>query len=62
MKRTAINLSSVGCKFWEVFVVELVECSHVLAVGDEPVDGGKVFALGQLLVQAPEHLHDAQRR
>ena len=33
---------------------------EVLGVGDEPVDGGKVLALGELLVEAPKHLHDRQ--
>ena len=47
---------------WVVLVVELVERTHVLAVADEPVDGGEVLALRQLLVQTPEHLHDAERR
>ena len=28
----------------------------VLGVRDEPVDGGKVLPLGELLVQAPKHL------
>lgn len=31
-------------------------------VGDEPVDGGEVLPLCELLVQPPEHLHDAQGR
>ena len=43
-----------------VLVIEVVESAHVLGVGDQPVDGGEVFALGQLLVQTPEHLHDTQ--
>ena len=39
-----------------VLVIELVQDPHVLAVAEQPVDGGKVFPLGQLLVQTPEHL------
>ena len=44
----------------EVSVVVIVEGLHVLAVGAEPVHGGEVFALGELLVQTPEHLDNAQ--
>lgn len=55
------HLGSEGHKLRVVLVVEIVEGAHVLGVGDEPVDGGEVLALGQLLVQPPEHLHDAQR-
>ena len=39
-----------------ILVIELVQDPHVLAVAEQPVDGGKVFPLGQLLVQTPEHL------
>ena len=31
-----------------------------LPVGDEPVDGGEVLPLGELLVEAPEHLNGIQ--
>ena len=40
----------------EVLVVVVVESAHVLGVGDEPVDRGEVLALGELLVETPEHL------
>lgn len=40
----------------EVLVVVLVQGAHVLAVADEPVDGGEVLPLGQLLIQTPEDL------
>ena len=39
-----------------ILVIELIQHSHVLAVAQQPVDGGKVLPLGQLLVQTPEHL------
>ena len=48
-------------KLGKVALVVVVESTHVLAVADEPVDRGEVFALRQLLVQTPKHLHDAQR-
>mmetsp|Transcript_125902 Transcript_125902/g.187926 ORF Transcript_125902/g.187926 Transcript_125902/m.187926 type:complete len:462 (-) Transcript_125902:85-1470(-) len=32
----------------------------VLGVGDEPVDRGEMLALGELLVETPEHLHDTE--
>mmetsp|Transcript_64817 Transcript_64817/g.166821 ORF Transcript_64817/g.166821 Transcript_64817/m.166821 type:complete len:597 (+) Transcript_64817:397-2187(+) len=35
--------------------------ADVLGEGDVPVHRREVLALGQLLVQAPEHLHDAER-
>jgi hypothetical protein len=47
-------------ELWEVLVVEVVQRARVLRVRDQPVDGGEVLALGQLLVQPPEHLHDTQ--
>ena len=50
------DLSSEGNKLGEILVIELVQDSHVLAVAEQPVDGGKVLALSQLLVQPPEHL------
>ena len=55
-------LGSEGREVGEVLVVELIESAHVLAEAYEPVDGGKVFALSQLLVETPEHLHNAERR
>ena len=55
------HLGPEGHKLGVVLVVEVVEGAHVLGVGDEPVDGGEVLALGELLVQPPEHLHYAQR-
>src|SRR6218665_3670437 len=53
-------LCSERSELWKVFVVVVVEGSHVLAVADEPINGGKVFALGQLLIETPEDLDDTQ--
>ena len=44
-----------------VLVVELVQYSHVLAVAHQPIDGGKVLPLRQLLVQSPEHLNKERK-
>lgn len=44
-------------KLWEMLVVVLVQSPCVFAVANEPVDGGEVFPLSQLLVQPPEHLN-----
>merc|ERR1719453_2390039 len=41
---------------------ERLERADVLGEADVPVHGREVLALRQLLVQAPEHLHDRQRR
>jgi hypothetical protein len=38
------------------------ERAHLLGLGNVPVDGGEVLALRELLVEAPEDLHDAERR
>lgn len=32
-----------------------------LPVRNQPVDGREMFALCQLLIEAPEHLHNTQR-
>ena len=46
-----------------VLLVEVgAQHAHVLGVGDVPVDGREVLALRELLVEAPEHLDDAERR
>ena len=45
----------------EVLLVVVVEGAHVLAVAEQPVDGRKVLALGELLVQTPEDLHNVER-
>ena len=41
-------------------LVMLLEDLGVLRVGEGPVDGREVLALSELLVQAPEDLHDTQ--
>ena len=56
------NLCSEWHKLSMVLVIELIQDSHVLAVAEQPVNGGKVFALGQLLVQSPEHLDYMRER
>ena len=56
------RLCAQGKKLGIRLFVEGFERVVVFAVRDEPVDGREVLALRQLLVQAPEHLHDAQRR
>ena len=42
-------------------LIEWLKVVSVLGVGDEPVNAWKVLPLCQLLVEAPKHLHDAQR-
>jgi len=37
-----------------------LEHTHVLGIGDGPVEGREVLALRQLLVEAPKHLHDGE--
>ena len=56
------HLVSKRHKLRVVCLVVIIQRTFVLRVRDEPVDGGKVFPLGQLLVQPPEHLHDVQCR
>lgn len=51
-----LGLGAQGHKLGEMLVVVLVQGAGVLAVADEPVDGGEVLPLGQLLIQTPEHL------
>lgn len=40
----------------EVLVIEIIQCSQILTVWYEPVDGWEVFALRKFLIQTPEHL------
>ena len=51
------NLCPEWYKLGVVFVVEVIQDSHVLTVAQQPVNGREVLTLGQLLVQSPEHLH-----
>lgn len=51
-----LGLGAQGHKLWEVLVVILVQGACVLAVTDQPVYGGEVLPLRQLLVQTPENL------
>ena len=55
------HLGPVPHELWEVLLVVVVESLHVFGVGAEPVHGGEVLPLGQLLVQAPEHLEEIRR-
>jgi len=55
-------LGAKSSEFWVILIIVLVESAHILAVADEPVDGGEVFTLGELLVQPPEHLDDTEGR
>ena len=45
----------------KLFIVGL-ERIDILAIAQRPIDTGKVLALCELLVQAPENLHDSQGR
>jgi len=58
--QTLAYLGAEGGKLRVVFLIEVVERPHVLGVADEPVHRRKVFALSELLVEAPEHLNNAQ--
>lgn len=51
-----LGLGAQGHELGEVLVVVLVQGAGVLAVADEPVDGGEMLPLGELLIQTPEHL------
>lgn len=44
-----------------MLVVVLIQSARVFAVTDQPVDRGEVFALCQLLIQAPENLPEPER-
>lgn len=44
-----------------VLVVVGLEDLGVFGVGDGPVDGGEMFALGELFIEAPEDLNDVER-
>jgi len=55
LQHLAHNLTDVY-KVGVKLVVEGLQGFGVLAVADQPVHTGEVLALGQLLVQAPEHL------
>lgn len=50
------GLGAQGHKLGKVLVVILIQSACVLAVTDQPVYGGKVLPLRQLLIQTPEHL------
>jgi len=57
------DLLTFGTEIDKVRVELLVERSerlHVLGIGDEPVDGRKVFTLSELLVETPEDLDDGK--
>mmetsp|Transcript_12432 Transcript_12432/g.30395 ORF Transcript_12432/g.30395 Transcript_12432/m.30395 type:complete len:298 (+) Transcript_12432:122-1015(+) len=60
LENVARLITQVGITRIHVVKVRLQHL-HVLGVGNEPVEGRKVLALRQLLVQAPKHLHDGQR-
>ena len=49
-------LGSERYEFVVVFVIVLIEGSHVLAVTDQPIDRWEMFTLSQFLVQSPKHL------
>lgn len=51
-----LRLSTQRYKLGEVLVVIFIQGTGVFAVADEPVDGGEVLPLSQLLIQTPEHL------
>lgn len=57
-----LGLGAQGHKLGEVLVVVLVQGAGVLAVADEPVDGGEMLPLGQLLIQTPEHLKSVGKK
>lgn len=51
-----LRLGTQRHELWEVFVVIFIQSPGVFAVANEPVDGGEVLPLSQLLIQTPEHL------
>lgn len=51
-----LGLGAQGHELGEVLVVILIQGAGVLAVTDQPVYGGEVLPLSQLLIQTPEHL------
>lgn len=55
-----LGFGAQGHELGEVLVVVLVQGAGVLAVADEPVDGGEMLPLGQLLIQTPEHLRGGE--
>lgn len=54
---TILYFCSERHKFWIVFLVEIIQGSHVFTVTDQPVDGRKMLPLSKLLVQAPKYLY-----
>ncbi len=53
-----LGLGTQGHELREVFVVILIQSTGVFAVADQPVDGGEVLPLSELLIQTPEHLRE----
>lgn len=53
-----LGLGTQGHELGEVLVVILIQSASVFAVADQPVHGGEVLPLGQLLIQTPEHLRE----
>lgn len=51
-----LRLGTQGHKLGEVLVVILIQSTGVLTVADQPVNGGKVLPLCQLLIKTPEDL------
>ena len=43
-----------------IFLVEIIQSSHVFTVTDQPVDGWKMLSLSKFLVQTPKHLKQKQ--
>ena len=56
IRNTRTNLCSERHKFRIIFLIKIIQSSHVFTVTYQPVDGGEVLSLCQLLVQTPEYL------
>lgn len=53
-------LSSESHKIWVMFLIKLLQRSHVFGIADEPVNRWEMLPLSQLFVQTPEHLNYTQ--
>ena len=55
-----LDLGTKRDEFLEILVVKIVESAKIFTVRYEPIDGWKVFALSEFLVETPEYLYDTE--
>ena len=55
-------LYSEGHEIRVLFIVEVIQGTHVFTVRNQPIDRREMFTLGKFLVKTPEHLHDTKGR